>query len=54
MLPMHDEMVCATEAAQELQEIMETPPQRLIQWAGRTPVIRTDSALLGPTWTGDA
>jgi DNA polymerase I-like protein with 3'-5' exonuclease and polymerase domains len=54
MLPMHDEMVCATEAAQELQEIMETPPQRLIQWAGRRPVIRTDSALLGPTWTGDA
>lgn len=54
MLPMHDEMVCATEVAREMQEIMETPPQRLIQWAGRTPVIRTDSALLGPSWTGDA
>lgn len=54
MLPMHDEMVCATEAAREMQEIMQTPPQRLIQWAGRTPVIRTDSALLGPSWTGEA
>lgn len=54
MIPMHDEIVCSTEAAQEMQEIMQTPPQRLIQWAGRTPVIRCDSALLGPSWTGDA
>ena len=55
MIPMHDEIVCATEAAEDIRRIMETPPQRLVQWAGgRVPVIRTDSTLLGPAWTGDA
>jgi DNA polymerase-1 len=55
MIPMHDEIVCATEAAEEIQRIMQTPSARLIQRAGgRVPVIRTDSVLLGPAWTGDA
>lgn len=55
MIPMHDEIVCTTEAADEMREIMQLPPARLIQWAGgRVPTIRTDSALLGRAWTGDA
>lgn len=43
-LPMHDEIVCASEVAAEIQEIMSTPPAYLMKWTGgRVPVIRTDS-----------
>lgn len=44
MLPMHDEIVCKSEAAVEIQRLMETPPDYLLRWTdGRVPVIRTDS-----------
>lgn len=50
LLPMHDEIVCSAEVAEEMQRIMATPPPRLIARAGRTPIIRTDSQFLGPNW----
>jgi DNA polymerase-1 len=50
-LPMHDEIVCATEVAEEVERIMQTPPQRLIERAGgRVPVIRTDNQSIGKAW----
>lgn len=51
MLLMHDEVICETEVAQELYEIMTTPPPRLIEWCGgRVPTIRCDSEFLGDYW----
>lgn len=49
-LAMHDELVVDTEAADAIQEIMRKPPQALINWAGRVPVLRTDRADLGHSW----
>jgi DNA polymerase-1 len=49
-LAMHDEIVCSTSIADEVERIMQTPPPRLIELAGRTPVLRTDSADLGERW----
>lgn len=49
-LAMHDELVCASPVADELREIMMTPPPELIRWAGRVPVLRTDMAHLGRFW----
>lgn len=50
-LPMHDEIVCDTEAADEVQRCMTTPSERLINWTGgRVPVIRTDRHDLGRHW----
>jgi DNA polymerase-1 len=49
-LLMHDEIVCDAEAAPDIRKIMETPPERLVMMAGRTPVLRTDMAHLGERW----
>ena len=49
-LAMHDELVVDTPVADEVRRIMETPPPFLTAWAGRTPVLRTDRADMGPTW----
>src|SRR5690606_23681176 len=47
-LPMHDEIVCASDVAEEMQRIMATPPPMLIARAGgRVPVIRTDNQQIG-------
>lgn len=51
MLPMHDEIVCDSSAAVEIQRIMSTPPDYLLKWTGgRVPVIRTDSQSIGRAW----
>jgi len=52
-LAMHDELVVSSDAAHDIQKIMETPPARLCWMTKRTPVLRTDTALLGERW-GDA
>jgi DNA polymerase-1 len=49
-LAMHDELVVSTSAAHDVQRIMQTPPARLIELAGRTPVLRTDRADMGERW----
>lgn len=49
-LAMHDELVVSTEAAHDIEQIMRTPPERLVWMAGRTPVLRTDRADLGERW----
>jgi DNA polymerase I len=49
-LAMHDEIVCSTSIADDVQKIMETPPARLIEMAGRIPVLRTDRKDLGERW----
>ncbi|AHJ88351.1 DNA polymerase I [Mycobacterium phage Hosp] len=49
-LAMHDEVVVDTEVAEEVQQIMLTPPPFLIKWAERTPVLRTDRADMGHAW----
>jgi len=49
-LAVHDELVVSTEVADEFVEIMRKPPQRLIEHAGRVPVIRVDRAELGARW----
>lgn len=50
-LAMHDELVVQREAAHDIRRIMETPPPRLIEMAGRVPVLRTDMADLGERWS---
>ena len=49
-LAMHDELVVDTPAADEVREIMETPPPFLTAWAGRTPILRTDREDMGHAW----
>jgi len=49
-LTMHDELVVDSEAAEDVRRIMEQPPEWLCTWAGRTPVIRTDTNPLGSHW----
>ena len=49
-LCMHDELVVSTSAAHDVRKIMETPPARLCELAGRVPVLRTDRADLGERW----
>lgn len=39
---MHDELVVSQSAAHDIRKIMETPPDRLCEWAGRVPILRTD------------
>lgn len=46
----HDEVVCATEAAADVDRIMQTPPADFVRMARRTPVIRTDRHDLGHSW----
>lgn len=48
--PMHDEVICATEAAHDIRTIMQTPPERLIRHSGRVPVLKTDMLDLGERW----
>jgi hypothetical protein len=47
---MHDELVVSQSAAHDIEKIMQTPPDRLIEAAGRVPVLRTDMAVLGERW----
>jgi DNA polymerase-1 len=47
---LHDELVVSESAAHDVRKIMETPPQRLIELAGRVPVLRTDMAVMGERW----
>ena len=49
-LAMHDEVVVDSAVALDVQQIMLTPPPFLIEWAQRTPVLRTDLADLGHAW----
>jgi DNA polymerase I-like protein with 3'-5' exonuclease and polymerase domains len=49
-LTMHDEVVTSTSAAEEWEQIMRQPPERLIQLAKRVPVLRTDRADMGERW----
>lgn len=49
-LAMHDELVVDTTVADEVREIMLTPPPFLIKWAERVPVFRTDRADMGNQW----
>jgi DNA polymerase-1 len=49
-LAMHDEVVVDTEVANEVQQIMLTPPPFLTEWAQRIPILRTDRADLGHAW----
>jgi DNA polymerase-1 len=49
-LAMHDELVVSTSAAHDIEQIMRTPPERLVWMAGRVPVLRTDRADLGERW----
>lgn len=52
MLPMHDEIVCDSEAADDIQRLMSTPPPYLMKWTeGRVPVIRTDAQGPFSSWT---
>jgi DNA polymerase-1 len=49
-LAMHDELVVDADARHEIRKLMETPPERLCKWAGRTPVLRTDMAHMAGRW----
>lgn len=49
-LAMHDELVVSTEAAHDVRKLMETPPDRLCEFAERTPILRTDRLDLGERW----
>jgi hypothetical protein len=49
-LHMHDEIIADAEAAHDIRQIMQTPPERLCHLTGRTPVLRTDMAHLGERW----
>jgi DNA polymerase-1 len=49
-LAVHDELVVDADARHEIRKIMETPPERLCRWAGRTPVLRTDMAHMAGRW----
>lgn len=49
-IPLHDELVVDTPAAPDIRAIMSTPPDFLIRWAGRTPVLRTDAQDMGSAW----
>ena len=49
-LALHDELVVDTPVADEVRQIMVTPPAFLEKWAERTPVLRTDKADMGSTW----
>jgi len=49
-LTAHDEMVVSESVAHDVRQIMQTPPERLIELSGRVPKLRTDAALLGDRW----
>lgn len=47
---MHDETLSDTEASRDIQRIMARPPLRLVERAGRTPLLKTDLLDLGERW----
>lgn len=47
---MHDEHICSTTVADEIQRIMNTPPACLVKVANRVPVLRTDRKDMGIRW----
>jgi hypothetical protein len=49
-MAVHDELVVATEAADEIELIMCTPPAALIELAGRVPRLRTGRVDMGHHW----
>jgi DNA polymerase-1 len=49
-LAIHDEVVCHTSAADEVQRIMTAPPKALVEAAGRVPVLRVGRNDLGLSW----
>lgn len=49
-LAMHDELVVDASVADQVQEIMRTPPAWLVEFVGRAPVLRTDSNPLPEHW----
>jgi DNA polymerase-1 len=49
-MAVHDELVVATEAADEIERIMMTPPAALIELAGRVPALRTGRIDMGHHW----
>lgn len=49
-LTMHDEIICSTSAAHDIDMIMRQPPDRLCELSKRVPVLRTDRADLGERW----
>ena len=49
-LSVHDELVVSESVAHEVRQIMQRPPERLIELSGRVPLLRTDAALLGDRW----
>lgn len=49
-LAMHDELVVDSQAAQDVSLIMQQPPERLIEWSKRIPVLRTDMQPMGNRW----
>ena len=50
----HDELIVATEAAEDVQRIMLTPPQDFITQAGRVPVLRVSRQEIGSILGGQA
>ncbi|ATW62962.1 putative DNA polymerase I [Corynebacterium phage phi674] len=49
-LAMHDELVVDASVADQVRHMMQTPPEWLVEFVGRTPVLRTDSNLLPEHW----
>lgn len=49
-LAMHDELIVDTEAAADIEQIMRKPPEDLVRWSQRVPVLRTDRADMGHAW----
>jgi DNA polymerase-1 len=49
-LAVHDELVVNTAVAHDVEQIMLTPPQSLIEAAGRVPVLRVGRTDLGRNW----
>lgn len=46
----HDELLVATEAADQIDAIMRTPPPAFVAASGRVPVLRTGRSDLGRHW----
>lgn len=49
-LAIHDELVVDADAAEDVQKIMTEPPEWLVEFAGRTPLFRTDANPLPDGW----
>jgi DNA polymerase-1 len=47
---MHDECIVDSEVGPDVQRIMATPTDRMIEIFKRTPVINTDLAAMGERW----